>query len=67
MNDANYDDIINLPHYVSKKRARMPVSDRAAQFASFAALFGHSSDLDETERQTNAKFENSENFDDMDY
>ena len=36
-----YDDIIQLPHYVSKTHPQMPVSDRAAQFAPFAALTGH--------------------------
>lgn len=28
-----YDDIINLPHPTSVKHPRMPLSDRAAQFA----------------------------------
>ena len=32
-----YDDIINLPHPTSAKHPRMPLSDRAAQFAPFAA------------------------------
>ena len=27
-----YEDIIHLPHHVSKKYPQMPVSDRAAQF-----------------------------------
>lgn len=36
-----YDDIINLPHPTSAKHPRMPLSDRAAQFAPFAALSGH--------------------------
>ena len=35
-----YSDIINLPHHVSKKHKPMPVKDRAAQFAPFAALTG---------------------------
>lgn len=33
-----YDDIIHLPHHVSEKRVPMPIADRAAQFAPFAAL-----------------------------
>ena len=33
-----YDDIISLPHPTSAKHPRMPLSDRAAQFAPFAAL-----------------------------
>ena len=30
-----YEDIINLPHYVSPTRPRMPMADRAAQFSYF--------------------------------
>ena len=39
--NLNYEDIINLPHPVSKRHKPMPVEDRAAQFAPFAALTGH--------------------------
>lgn len=37
----NYDDIINLPHHVSKNHPRMSLYQRAAQFAPFAALSGY--------------------------
>lgn len=37
----NYADIINLPHHVSKSHPQMPLSDRAAQFGSYAALRGY--------------------------
>ncbi|MDO4496939.1 MAG: hypothetical protein Q4B58_03775 [Bacteroidales bacterium] len=47
-----YDDIINLPHYQSPNRKRMSMRDRAAQFAPFAALTGHSEALAETARKT---------------
>ena len=40
-----YDDIISLPHPTSAKHPRMPLSDRAAQFAPFAALSDHSAAL----------------------
>lgn len=33
-----YEDIIHLPHHVSKKYPQMPVSDRAAQFIPFMAV-----------------------------
>uniref|UniRef100_A0AB33JLE4 Uncharacterized protein n=5 Tax=unclassified Prevotella TaxID=2638335 RepID=A0AB33JLE4_9BACT len=36
----NYEDIINLPHHVSKRHAQMSMYNRAAQFAPFAALKG---------------------------
>ena len=45
-----YEDIINLPHPVSKKHPRMSLLNRAAQFAPFAALTGHEAAIKETER-----------------
>lgn len=33
-----YDDIIGLPHHVSRRRRRMSMGERAAQFSPFAAL-----------------------------
>ncbi len=50
-----YDDIINLPHHTSPTRQRMSISDRAAQFAPFAALTGYDSVIEETARQTDKK------------
>ena len=50
MNGA-YDDIIDLPHHVSSAHPPMPLRDRAAQFAPFAALTGHRAALAETERR----------------
>lgn len=50
-----YDDIIHLPHLVSATRARMPLSDRAAQFSPFAALTGHDAAILETARLTDEK------------
>lgn len=51
MNDK-YDDIINLPHHVSKTHKRMPIADRAAQFSAFAALKDYDEAVDETARIT---------------
>ena len=50
-----YDEIINLPHHVSKTRPQMPMSDRAAQFAPFAALTGYESAIKETGRLTDER------------
>jgi len=47
-----YDDIIGLPHPVSSKRASMPLYDRAAQFAPFAALTGYDDAIEESGRLT---------------
>ena len=55
-----YDDIINLPHPVSKKHPQMPLTDRAAQFAPFAALTGYDAAIAETGRYTDQKKELSE-------
>ena len=54
---SRYDDIINLPHHVSKTRTPMSMENRAAQFAPFAALTGHDAAIAETARQTSSKIE----------
>ena len=43
----NYDDIINLPHHVSKRHPQMSMLNRAAQFAPFAALTGYDAAINE--------------------
>lgn len=50
--EKKYGDIIHLPHHVSSVHPHMPVSDRAAQFAPFAALTGYGDVIKETARQT---------------
>lgn len=57
---SKYDDIIDLPHHQSKSRPHMPVSDRAAQFAPFAALTGYGEAIRETTRLTDQRIELSE-------
>lgn len=54
---CKYDEIMGLPHHVSKTRPQMPMSDRAAQFAPFAALTGYESAIKETGRLTNERIE----------
>ena len=52
-----YDDIIHLPHHVSQNHPQMPMLDRAAQFAPFAALTGYEAAVGETARLTAEKRE----------
>lgn len=47
-----YDDILRLPHPVSRRRPPMSRLDRASQFAPFAALTGYETSLTETARVT---------------
>ncbi len=54
---GKYDDIINLPHHVSRVHPPMPMENRAAQFAPFAALTGHAAAIEETGRVTSEKIE----------
>ena len=57
-NEKNkYDDIIMLPHHVSKKHPQMPLLNRAAQFSPFAALTGHDAAIQETQRLTDSFIE----------
>ena len=57
---GKYDDIINLGHPTSKKHPRMPIRDRAAQFAPFAALVGYDDAVEETARVTDDMIEQSD-------
>ena len=47
-----YGDIIHLPRHVSQNHPQMPMHDRAAQFAPFAALTGYGAAVEETARPT---------------
>ena len=58
---SSYDDIIHLPHYVSRKHKQMSQHDRAAQFAPFAALTGYDAAVEETARRTGQRVELDEN------
>lgn len=50
-----YDDMIDLPHHVSKKYPQMPISKRAAQFAPFEALNGYKEEIEELVRYVDSK------------
>ena len=56
----DYQDIINLPHYVSENRPHMSMIDRAAQFSPFAALTGYDAAVKETARLTDQRIELNE-------
>jgi hypothetical protein len=54
---GKYDDIIHLPHHVSRKHPQMSAMDRAAQFSPFSALTGLGAQMDETARLTIERLE----------
>ena len=55
--NEKYEKIIDMPHHVSKTRAQMSRSDRAAQFAPYSALSGYEDAVEETARLTDSKIE----------
>ena len=57
-----YNDIINLPHHVSKKYPQMSLESRSAQFAPFAALVGYEDAKKETGRLTFERKEFDEEY-----
>ena len=61
----NYDDIINLPHHVSKRHPQMSMWNRAAQFAPFAALTGYEESIKEAEMENENKYEPKYNSDEL--
>ncbi len=60
----NYDDIINLPHHVSKRHPQMSMWNRAAQFAPFAALTGYEDAINDTAQENESSYETKINDDD---
>lgn len=52
-----YEDILYLPHPVSSRHPQMPLEDRAAQFAPFAALTGHSDAIEQKARDVAQRYE----------
>ena len=57
MSKGKYEDMLDLPHPVSKKHPRMTMQERAAQFAPFAALTGHGAAIERTARAQEASME----------
>ncbi len=53
----DYQDILDLPHHVSRTRPHMSMHDRAAQFSPFAALTGYDAVLKEAAQQNDARFQ----------
>ncbi len=60
--DTNYDDIINLPHHVSKAHPPMSREARAAQFAPYAALTGHRDIIQNNENVANDRIDLDHEF-----
>ena len=58
---SKYDDMLNMEHHVSKLHAPMSMTNRAAQFAPFAALTGYDEAVRETGRLTDRRAELDEN------
>ena len=54
---SEYDDIIHLPHHLSRIHPQMSMEDRAAQFSPFAALTGDDAAIAETARLTDQRVE----------
>ena len=62
---GNYSDFINVQRPHLRYHHPMPLQDRAAQFAPFAALTGFDEEINETARQTDSKHELTEDEQDM--
>ena len=55
-----YEDIVDLPHHVSRKHPQPTVADRAARFAPFAAITGYEEMVLEEARVTDERIEMDE-------
>ena len=56
MDKGKYDDIINLPHHVSKRHPRMSLEERSAQIAPLSELTGYAESIKETVKEMERKF-----------
>ena len=56
-----YEDIVDLPHHVSRKHPQPTMADRAARFTPFAAITGYEEMVLEEARITDDRIELDEN------
>lgn len=56
-----YEDIVDLPHHVSRKHPQPTMADRAARFAPFVAITGYEEMVLEEARITDDRIELDEN------
>lgn len=52
-----YEDIVDLPHHVSKKYPQPTMADRAARFSPFAAISGYEDMVKEAARVTEERID----------
>lgn len=62
-----YDDIIDLPHHVSRRHPRMSRHNRAAQFMPFAALTGYEQVIAQTAKNAETAIARAEAQGDDDF
>ncbi|MBO4645505.1 MAG: hypothetical protein J5642_03210 [Bacteroidales bacterium] len=55
--NTEYDDIIHLPHHVSKSHLQMSMAARAAQFAPFSALTGYGEEIRKSAQRVEELFD----------
>ena len=62
-----YDDIIDLPHHVSRRHPQMSRHNRAAQFMPFAALTGYEQVIEQTAKNAETAIAQAEAQGDDDF
>ena len=62
-----YDDIIDMPHHVSRRHPQMSRRQRAAQFMPFAALTGYNQVIEQTAKNAETAIAQAEAQGDTDF
>ncbi|KAA8825412.1 hypothetical protein EMO92_05875 [Bifidobacterium reuteri] len=62
-----YDDIIDLPHHVSRRHPQMSRHNRAAQFMPFAALTGYDQVIEQVAKNAEIRIAKAEAQGDTDF